>query len=76
MSCFVADLLRWVVVSSTVNFFMHFGIGSSNNKVIKSNHVHQYVLCTKQVSKIVPMCASARVASGNTMEVRVSSHED
>ena len=66
---------------SMVSFFVHFGVGSSNNKVqsykvIKSNHVRQYVLGTKHVSKIVTMCASVRVASGNIMEVRVSSHED
>ena len=68
-------------MSLTVSFFVHFGVGSLDNKVqsykvIKSNHVRQYMLGTKHVSKIVPMCASARVASGNTMEVRVSSHED
>ena len=61
-------------MSLTVSFFVHFGVGSLDNKVqsykvIKSNHVRQYVLGTKHVSKIVPMYASARIASGNTMEI-------
>ena len=47
-ACFVADLLRRVVVSSTVSFFMGFRSGSSHDKVrfdiiIISNHVRQYV---------------------------------
>ena len=47
MVCFVADLLRRLVVLSTVNFYMGFRIGNSDDKlrsdrIIKSNHVHQY----------------------------------
>ena len=44
---FIANLLQWIVVSSTVNFFMSFHIANSDdkvrsNRVIGSNHVRQY----------------------------------
>ena len=45
MKCFVADLLRQVVISSTVGFFVVFHVGSSDakalfDKVIISNYDH------------------------------------
>ena len=33
MTCFVVDLLQWVVVSSILSFFMGFHVGSSDDKV-------------------------------------------
>ena len=46
-ACFVADLLRGVVVSSTVSFFVGFHVDISDDKirfkrVIISNHICQY----------------------------------
>ena len=46
-SCFIADLLRQIVVSSTVDCFVGFRVNNSYGKVsidrvIISNHVHQY----------------------------------
>ena len=43
-TCFVVNLLQWVVMSSMVSFFVSFRISSSNDKVrsdivIRSNHV-------------------------------------
>ena len=45
MKCFIADLLRQVVVSSTVRFFVVFCVDSSDdkilfNKVIVSKYDH------------------------------------
>ena len=44
LACFVVDLLKWVVVSSTVRLFVDFLVDSSYekiqfNRVIKSNLV-------------------------------------
>ena len=46
MKCFVTDLLRQIVISSTVGFFMVFRVGSSVDKVlfdkvIVSNYDHR-----------------------------------
>ena len=48
MMCFIVDLLRRVVVSLTISFFVSFRVGSSNgkiqfDKVIISNIIDQYV---------------------------------
>ena len=45
---FFVDLLRRVVVSLTVSFFVSFRVNSSDDKVrfdivIRPNHIHQYV---------------------------------
>ena len=47
-SCFAVDLLRRVVVSSTISFFVGFQVDSSDDKVqsdkvIRSNPIHHYV---------------------------------
>ena len=47
IKCFVINLLRRVVMSSIVSFFMGFHVINSDNKVrsdraIKSNHICQY----------------------------------
>ena len=44
MVCFIDNLLQWVVVSLTINFFIGFRIDNldvkvQSNKVIKSNHL-------------------------------------
>ena len=49
VACFFTNLLGQVVVSSMVNFFVGFRVNSSNdkirsNRVIRSNHIHQYVV--------------------------------
>ena len=49
MTCFVTDLMRLVVVSSMIDFFMGFYVDSSSdkvqyNKVIISNHIRQYIV--------------------------------
>ena len=54
--CFVPKMLQWVVVSSTINFFMGFYIGSSDNKfqpdrVIRSNH--SLVCCKFRILSII-----------------------
>ena len=47
-TCFQADLLRQIVVSLTVSFFVGFRVDSSNDKVLSkvniSNLVRQYVV--------------------------------
>ena len=48
-TCFIVNLLRWVVVSSMVSFFMGFHVGSlvgkiRSNKVIKSNSVCDHAI--------------------------------
>ena len=48
-ACFDTDLLRRVVVLSTVSFFVGFRIDNSNdkvqsNRVIRSNPVRRYVV--------------------------------
>ena len=48
-ACFVADSLRQVVVSSTIDFFVGFRVYNSDDKVqydrvIKSNHVRKYTI--------------------------------
>ena len=48
MVCFVINLLRWVVVSYTIRFFVGFRVDGSNEKVqfdkiIISNFVDRYV---------------------------------
>ena len=46
-ACFITNLFQWVIMLSTVSFFVSFHIGNSNGKVrfdrvIKSNSVSQY----------------------------------
>ena len=48
-TCFVTNLLRWVVVLSTVSFFVSFRAGNLDDKVqsdrvIRSNLVRRYVV--------------------------------
>ena len=49
---FVANLLRQIIVSLTISFFVGFRINSSDDKVrsdrvIISNHIHRYVVDLK-----------------------------
>ena len=52
VTCYVADLLRRVVMSSAVSFFVSFHVYNSDYKVrsdrvIKSNLVYQYIIDLK-----------------------------
>ena len=52
VTCYVADLLQRVVMSSAVSFFASFHVYNSDDKVrsdkvIKSNLVYQYIIDLK-----------------------------